>query len=67
MQKGLQLFHIVPIYVRAQGKRRKGFFPGKPVKSITESPIKINSVILDSARGNGKTDRDKKYIYFYCI
>ena len=35
------------IYVRAQGKRVKRFFPGKSVKSITESPIKISSVILD--------------------
>ena len=35
------------IYVRAQGKRVKRFFPGKSLKSITESPIKISSVILD--------------------
>ena len=43
------------IYVSAQGKRVKRFFPSKSVNSITESPIKYLFVVVPlSSEGSRK-------------
>ena len=63
MQKGVQLFHIVPIYVRTQGKHVKRFFSDGSVKPITESPKKISSVIEDLQKDRQTETKNIKYFF----